>query len=179
VNPAAEALRLLERSGATLGVAESLTGGLLAAELTAVPGASRAFRGSVTAYATELKRDVLGVGAALLAECGAVDPLVAEAMAQGARGVLGAVWGLATTGVAGPAPQDGKPVGTAYVAVAGPGRTRVESLRLEGDRAAIREATVRSALGLLIDVLKTAPEVTQGTHGVNAGGQDTEHDWGF
>lgn len=102
---AREALRLLVGRAATLAVAESLTGGLVAAELAAVPGASRAFRGSVTAYATELKHEILGVDAALLAERGAVDPDVARGMAEGVRHRLGADWGVATTGVAGPTPR--------------------------------------------------------------------------
>ncbi|MFF3644680.1 CinA family protein [Streptomyces sp. NPDC002564] len=106
--------------GETLAVAESLTGGLVAAEITAVPGASKVFRGSVTAYATELKRDVLGVDGTLLDERGAVDPEVARQMADGVRTVLRADWGIATTGVAGPDPQDGQPVGTVYVAISGP-----------------------------------------------------------
>ena len=117
---AADVLRLLTVKGETLAVAESLTGGLVAAELAAVPGASKAFRGSVTAYATDLKRDVLGVDAALLDRRGAVDPQVAAQMAAGVRKVLGADWGIATTGVAGPEPQDGQPVGTVFVAVDGP-----------------------------------------------------------
>lgn len=117
---AAEVLRLLTVRGETLAVAESLTGGLVAAEITATPGASQAFRGSVTAYATELKHELLGVDATLLAERGAVDPLVAAQMASGVRQALGADWGIATTGVAGPEPQDGQPVGTVFVAVDGP-----------------------------------------------------------
>ncbi|MFB7031045.1 MULTISPECIES: nicotinamide-nucleotide amidohydrolase family protein [unclassified Streptomyces] len=117
---AARVLALLAERGQTLAVAESLTGGLVAAELTGVPGASASFRGSVTAYATALKHELLGVDAALLAERGAVDPEVASQMAAGVRARLGADWGIATTGVAGPEPQDGQPVGTVYVAVAGP-----------------------------------------------------------
>ncbi|MEU6120901.1 CinA family protein [Streptomyces sp. NPDC047123] len=123
--PASRLLRLMAARGETLAVAESLTGGLVAAEITAVPGASKVFRGSVTAYATELKRDVLGVDGTLLDECGAVDPEVARQMADGVRTVLRADWGIATTGVAGPDPQDGQPVGTVYVAVSGP-NTAVE-----------------------------------------------------
>ncbi|WP_327234182.1 nicotinamide-nucleotide amidohydrolase family protein [Streptomyces sp. NBC_01317] len=147
---AARVLALLEDRSATLAVAESLTGGLVAAELTSVPGASRSFRGSVTAYATDLKRDVLGVAAPLLAERGAVDPEVARQMAAGVRRVLGADWGAATTGVAGPEPQDGQPVGTVYVAVVGPiGPGKVVALRLNGDRADIRKESVVSVLGLL------------------------------
>ncbi|MFK4187539.1 CinA family protein [Streptomyces sparsogenes] len=148
---AAEALGLLEGRGETVAVAESLTGGLLAAELTAVPGASRSFRGSVTAYATELKREVLGVDGPLLAACGAVDPEVARQMARGVRRVLGADWGVATTGVAGPTPQDGQPVGTVHVAVAGPsGAATGAALHLAGDRAGIRGQTVEAAVKLLL-----------------------------
>ncbi|WP_443060777.1 CinA family protein [Streptomyces sp. NBC_00448] len=151
---AREALRLLVGRAATLAVAESLTGGLVAAELAAVPGASRAFRGSVTAYATELKHEILGVDAALLAERGAVDPDVARGMAEGVRHRLGADWGVATTGVAGPTPQDGQPVGTVFVAVAGPSGAVVVPLRLPGDRGTIRRASVAAVLELLTAELR-------------------------
>ncbi|MER8154120.1 CinA family protein [Streptomyces sp. NPDC094472] len=164
---AAEVLALLERRGQTLAVAESLTGGLVAAELTAVDGASRSFRGSVTAYATDLKHEVLGVDRALLAERGAVDAEVARQMARGVRRALGADWGVATTGVAGPTPQDGQPVGTVHVAVAGPSEAVAAApLRLEGDRAGIRGQTVRAAVNLLFSELIAT-----------AGAKDTEqHD---
>lgn len=165
---AARVLRRLQERGETLAVAESLTGGLVAAELTSVPGASRAFRGSVTAYATSLKRDVLGVDGALLAERGAVDADVAGAMAAGVRRVLGADWGVSTTGVAGPDAQDGKPVGTVFVAVSGPGGVQnVAELRLNGGRADIRKESVRSLLELL-----------SGELGENARAQDTEQNGG-
>ncbi|MGW2057122.1 CinA family protein [Streptomyces sp. NPDC001840] len=161
-------LAALEALGGTLAVAESLTGGLVAAELTSVPGASRTFRGSVTAYATALKRDVLDVDGALLAERGAVDPEVARQMAAGVRRVLGAGWGVATTGVAGPEPQDGQPVGTVYVAVVGPdGKGKVTALRLNGDRADIRKESVRSVLALLLSELSR-----------NGRAQDTEQNGG-
>jgi nicotinamide-nucleotide amidase len=156
---AAEVLRLLAQRGGTLAVAESLTGGLLAAELTAVPGASSSFRGSVTAYATALKQELLGVDGALLAERGAVDAQVAREMAEGVRCRLGADWGAATTGVAGPQPQDGRPVGTVFVAVAGPGGTgEVAALLLTGDRTAIRRASVAAVIDLLIEQLKKVSE---------------------
>ncbi len=154
MSTAADVLRLLDERGATVAVAESLTGGLVAAELAAVPGASRTFRGSVTAYATALKHDILGVDAALLAAHGAVDPEVARQMAEGVRDRLGADWGVSTTGVAGPEPQDGQPVGTVFVAVAGPDGTRVAPLRLTGDRTAIRRASVASVLELLATGLR-------------------------
>jgi nicotinamide-nucleotide amidase len=152
---ASEVLRLLDERGSTLAVAESLTGGLVAAELTGVPGASRTFRGSVTAYATALKHELLGVDAALLSARGAVDPQVAREMAEGVRGRLGADWGAATTGVAGPDPQDGQPVGTVFVAVAGPGGATVSALRLSGDRTEIRQASVAAVLDLLGTCLRT------------------------
>ncbi|MER5756588.1 CinA family protein [Streptomyces sp. NPDC002088] len=179
-SPAAEVVRLLTVRGETLAVAESLTGGLVAAEITAAPGASKAFRGSVTAYATELKHELLGVDATLLAERGAVDPQVAAQMAAGVRKALGADWGLATTGVAGPEAQDGKPVGTVFVALEGPfgghsgsaGGGKVEALRLNGDRAEIRMESVRSVLALLLSEL--AGEQTG-----NERAQDTEQNGGF
>ncbi|CAG6392961.1 nicotinamide-nucleotide amidohydrolase family protein [Streptomyces cocklensis] len=159
VGAAAEALRLLELRGGTLAVAESLTGGLLAAELTGVPGASRSFRGSVTAYATALKQELLGVDGLLLAERGAVDAQVAREMAGGVRRRLGADWGAATTGVAGPDPQDGQSVGTVFVAVAGPGGVdEVAALQLSGDRTAIRRASVAAVLDLLVEQLLKVSE---------------------
>lgn len=133
----------------TIATAESLTGGLLCAALTDVPGASSVVRGGVVIYATDLKGSLLGVDADLLRARGAVDPDVAVQMAEGVRRLLAADIGVATTGVAGPDPQDGRPVGTVHLAVAGPGSTRVRSLLLEGDRAAIRGATVAAALELV------------------------------
>lgn len=154
VGSAAEVLRLLDERGGTLAVAESLTGGLVAAELAGVPGASRTFRGSVTAYATALKHELLGVDAALLAARGAVDGEVALQMAEGVRDRLGADWGASTTGVAGPDPQDGRPVGTVFVAVAGPGVAVVAPLKLTGDRSEIRRASVAAVLELLAAELR-------------------------
>ncbi|KUJ68566.1 damage-inducible protein CinA [Streptomyces albus subsp. albus] len=168
-DPADRALELLAGRGQTVAVAESLTGGLVAAELTAVPGASRSFRGSVTAYATELKRELLGVDAALLDRRGAVDAEVAGQMARGVRRVLGADWGVATTGVAGPTEQDGKPVGTVYVAVRGPGDAgSVAELRLDGDRAGIRAGSARAALELLLrELIENARAQDTEQHGGN------------
>ena len=152
---AAQVLELLASRGQTLAVAESLTGGLVAAALTAVPGASRVLRGSVTAYATDVKHRILGVDATVLAEQGAVAAEVARQLATGVREKLSADWGLATTGVAGPAPQDGQPVGTVYVAFAPPGAARAVAQRLfaEGDRARIRAASVQTALTVLRQAL--------------------------
>ncbi|MDQ1288222.1 MAG: nicotinamide-nucleotide amidase [Actinomycetota bacterium] len=147
---AARVIARLRDEGNTLAVAESLTGGLLAARLVDVPGASAVLRGGVVAYATDLKHVLLGVDDELLAAHGAVHPDVAAQMATGVRERLGATWGLATTGVAGPAPQDGRSPGTVHLGIAGPGGVRVVSLVLDGDRATIRRLTVDAALGVLL-----------------------------
>ncbi|MCO5992354.1 CinA family nicotinamide mononucleotide deamidase-related protein [Actinoallomurus rhizosphaericola] len=148
--------RLLAERNATVAVAESLTGGLLGAELTGMPGSSATFLGGVVAYATPLKHSLLGVPADLLAAHGAVHPDVAAAMATGVRERLGASYGLAVTGVAGPEPQDGKPVGTVHIGLAeagGPPVVRSVRLPVAGDgersRGPIRRMTVVHALDLL------------------------------
>ena len=146
---AAEIVAVLTARGQTLAVAESLTGGLIAAAITEVPGASVVFRGGVVAYATDTKHSLLGVDDRLLAEAGAVDARVAAAMAAGVRERFAATFGVASTGVAGPDPQDGKPVGTVFVAVCGPAGSDVVGPRLAGGRAEIRRATVAEALALL------------------------------
>ena len=149
---AAEVLASLGRAGRSLAVAESLTGGLLAAALVDVPGASTVFRGGVVAYATDLKSALLGVDPALLDARGAVDPQVAAQMAAGVRKRLDADVGVSTTGVAGPDPQDGQSPGTVYVAVdVRGGPSQVRALKLTGDRAEIRSGTVRAALALVRD----------------------------
>ena len=139
-------LRALDLS---VGTAESLTGGLVCAALTSVPGASTVVRGGVVAYAGEVKAEVLGVDAALLAREGAVCEPVAAQLADGVRRVLGCSVGVATTGVAGPDPADGQPVGTVFVAVGGPWGIVVERLALTGHREEIRAASVLAALTLL------------------------------
>ncbi|GGP80466.1 CinA family protein [Streptosporangium pseudovulgare] len=157
VPPAAEVLSLLVRRGETVAVAESLTAGLIGAALTVPPGASAAFAGGVISYATELKHRLLGVPADLLAREGAVHPDVAAAMADGVRRLTGASYGLASTGVAGPDPQDGKPVGTVHLAVSGSdGRVWQEDLNLAGTRDEIRRSTVIEAVDLLRRVLETS-----------------------
>lgn len=145
---AARLLRVLTARGLSLGVAESLTGGLLAGQIVAVPGASQAFRGGVVSYATELKRDLLGVDAGLLDRHGPVHPHVAAQMAGKTRLVLGVDVALATTGVAGPSAQDGLGVGTVYLACAHPQGVWVRHYQLAGSRAALRAACVNLALAL-------------------------------
>lgn len=152
---AAEVVATLIDRGLTIAVAESLTGGLLVAELIRIPGASATVLGGVVAYNTELKRSVLGVDAALLAEHGPVHPEVARQMASRVRIVLAvdgmpADIGVSTTGVAGPGGQDGHAAGTVYLGLAL--GEDVSSLRLElgGDRQAIRNQTVSESLRQLM-----------------------------
>lgn len=144
----------LQQHQLTLGVAESLTGGLIGAWLTERPGASAYFRGAVVCYATDVKEQVLGVPGELLAARGAVDPAVARAMAAGARRVLGATHGVAVTGAAGPSAQDGIAPGTVYLAVCGPaGLCHTDTLSIRGTRAAVRTGAVRRALELVEDAV--------------------------
>ena len=143
----------LRDRAATLAVAESLTGGLLGGALTAPAGSSATFRGGVVAYATDLKSALLRVDTQLLERHGAVHPEVAAAMARGVARLLGATFGLATTGVAGPDPQDGRGPGEVHVALAGPAGVRARSLALHGGRDAIRRQTVLQALRLAVEAL--------------------------
>ncbi len=156
VAAAAAVHRLVERHE-TFATAESLTGGLVAATVVEIPGVSAVYRGGFVVYATELKHTLAGVPQDLLDERGPVDPDVAAALAVGARERCGADWGVATTGVAGPEPQDGKPVGLVYVAVAGRSGVEVRELRLDGNRDAIRTESVTRALFLLSDCIQGAP----------------------
>ncbi|MGA8015586.1 MAG: nicotinamide-nucleotide amidohydrolase family protein [Candidatus Dormiibacterota bacterium] len=143
----AELGELLVGRGLTVAVAESCTGGLLAAALTAVPGSSRYMRGGVVAYADEVKRDVIGVDAELLATRGAVSPAVAAEMARGVARFLHTDLGIAVTGVAGPGAEGtSKPVGLIYVAGWLADLTEALELREPGDREANRAAAVRAAL---------------------------------
>ena len=152
---AAVVVRTLQAAGATVAVAESLTAGLVGGALTEVPGSSAVFRGGVQVYASDLKTSLAGVPAAVLAEHGAVSEPTAAALAEVVRDRLGATYGLALTGVAGPDPQEGHPPGTLHVAVAGPAGTKVRSLRLPGDRTRVRLLAVTAGLDLLRRVVST------------------------
>jgi nicotinamide-nucleotide amidase len=157
-NLAAEVLLLLHAANWTVATAESLTGGLVAATLTDIPGASRSFRGGVVSYATDLKASLLGVDSAMLAAHGAVYAPVAAAMAAGVRDLLGATVGIATTGVAGPDPQDGVAPGTVHIAVSLDDDTIVRTIALAGDRDEVRTLTVERVLGLLLGRLREERE---------------------
>jgi nicotinamide-nucleotide amidase len=144
--------RELQARGETVATAESLTGGGLADLLTGPSGASASYVGGVVSYATSMKESVLGIPVELVASYGVVSAECAEAMAVGVRRLVGATWAISTTGVAGPTEQEGKPVGTVYVAVAGPSAVQSVELALDGDRAAIRAQTC----GIALDQLRTA-----------------------
>lgn len=156
--PAAAVLAELVRADERVATAESLTGGLLAATLTDIPGASAAYTGGLVSYDWDVKARVLGVDRALLESGGAVQAEVALQMADGARRVCGADWGVATTGVAGPEPSDGQPVGTVYVAITSADVRWVECLAMSGDRASIRAQTVAVCLDQLNAHLRARAE---------------------
>ncbi|MFK3679401.1 CinA family protein [Microbacterium sp. NPDC090218] len=154
----AAVLSALKKRGWTLGVAESLTGGAVCAEIVSVAGASAVLLGGVVAYATPVKASVLGVDADLLAAHGPVHPDVALQMAAGVRRVVGvdgraADVGVSTTGIAGPDSPDGQPVGTVHIAVVTPDGSRVGSFRFDGDRDSIRAQTVTAALQAVLDLV--------------------------
>jgi PncC family amidohydrolase len=143
----------LRRRSETVCTVESLTGGLLCAVLTDVPGASQFVLGGIVAYTMDAKHDVVGVDEHLLAEHGAVSARAAQALAARARELFGSTWAVATTGVAGPATQEGNPVGTVFVAVDGPA-SDVTQLSLSGDRHQIRTDSCAQALELLYSLME-------------------------
>jgi nicotinamide-nucleotide amidase len=143
----------MARRGLTFATAESLTGGALADLVSASPGASESYLGGVVTYATEVKTGVLGVSEETVDEHGVVSAACAEEMAARVRELLGADWAVSTTGVAGPTEQEGKPVGTVFVGLAGPDGVTAHELDLSGDRAEIRAETSRAAADRLLSAL--------------------------
>ncbi|WP_228002639.1 CinA family protein [Nocardia australiensis] len=152
--PAAELVRALAAAGQTVATAESLTAGLLAAAIAGVPGASVVLRGGLVVYATDLKHTLAGVSDELLAAHGPVAAGTAEQLAVGARIRCCADWGVGLTGVAGPDEQDGHPVGTVFLGLAGPGHTEVVRLKLHGDRWSIRIGATHTAIRELLRDLR-------------------------
>lgn len=154
---ASEVLEALAAQNLHLVVAESLTGGLLTSAFVDVPGASKVLLGSIVAYQSDLKSQLLGVSRVLIQEQGAVDPEVVAQMAAGIRAKLASktatlessVVGIATTGVAGPDSQDGKPAGTVYIGISSSVGDYVYPFEFEGSRREIRDAAVSAALGAL------------------------------
>jgi nicotinamide-nucleotide amidase len=138
----------LRERGETVATAESLTAGLVTAALTSVPGSSAVVRGGLVVYATALKAELAGVDPAALAEHGAVHPLIAEQLAQGARVACESSWGIGLTGVAGPDPQDGVEPGVVHLAVSGSAGTAVHTVEIEGNRHQVRAGAVRAAFDL-------------------------------
>ena len=145
---------LLKAKNFTVATAESCTGGLLASRLTDVSGSSAYVKGGVVSYCNEIKRDVLHVKAATLDEFGAVSRQTAEQMARNVRKIFNATIGLSTTGIAGPSPSEGKPVGLVYVAVVGENFSEVKEYHFNGTRTEIKTQTVAATLKLLATHLK-------------------------
>ena len=147
---AADVVAAAREARKTVATAESLTGGMVAAALTAIPGSSAVVRGGVVSYVDDVKHAVLGVDAGTLARCGAVSGEVACQMAQGAKDDLQADVAVAVTGIAGPGgAEEGKPVGTVWLAVADAQGVRAELCRFPGDRSEVRTRTVLRALAAL------------------------------
>lgn len=162
MNSVEQILQELEARGLKLAAAESLTGGLLSSNFVSISGASKVFLGSVVAYQNEVKNSILDVPQNLLEARGAVSAEVAIAMADGVREKLAAasgvpldrVFALSTTGVAGPEPDQGKPAGTVFIALSGPGlATRSQEFRFEGSRTQVRDAACSAAIEMLRDYL--------------------------
>ncbi|QQK80186.1 competence/damage-inducible protein A [Salicibibacter cibi] len=146
------ALDYLRSKGWTLAVAESLSGGLLGASFTDVPGASDVYVGGAITYSNEAKEKQLHVKTATLAQHGAVSEACAEEMAEGARSEYRTDIGISLTGVAGPDTQEGHPPGTVYIGIAYPDKTYVYKRRLRGDRASIRRRAVKEACACMLEV---------------------------
>lgn len=157
---AEEVLAMLADTGQTLATAESLTGGLLGALLTDVPGASRSYLGGMITYATRLKSELAGVDPRTLHQWGPVASATAVEMAVGVSRRCGADWGVGITGVAGPEAQDAHPVGQVFAAVAqreDPAEVTVQELALHGSREQIRRQAAEAALHLLAMQLRAQP----------------------
>ena len=152
VRPSLSAKVLTALAGKRLATAESLTGGGIGQAITSVSGASAVFAGGVISYTNEVKHKVLGVPVETLNTCGAVSAPVAQAMAQGARNVIGADVAVAVTGLAGPDGDEfGNPVGTVFIGYADGHTAFAREYHFEGDRAEVREQTIEAALALILE----------------------------
>ena len=144
----------MRQRGESICVAESLTGGGLAEALTSLPGSSEVFKGSITAYQSQIKISLLKIPAELISEFGVVSEEVAAAMAGGAKDLMDSTWSISTTGVAGPGPSDGVAAGTVWVAIDGP-ISQTLQLELSGTREIVRNATIAGAIAAFARILKT------------------------
>ena len=152
VRPSLSAKVLTALTGKRLATAESLTGGGIGQAITSVSGASAVFAGGILSYTNEVKHKVLGVPVETLNTCGAVSAPVAQAMAQGARKVIGADVAVAVTGLAGPDGDEfGNPVGTVFIGYADGHTAFAREYHFEGDRAEVREQTIEAALALILE----------------------------
>lgn len=151
---AARLVAALKAAGATAATCESLTGGLVGATITGVPGASAVYRGGLVTYASDLKSALAGVDAVWIRDHGVINAETAQMMAAGCARACGAGMGLSCTGVAGPDPQDGAPVGTVFVCAWTPSRTVPVELHLDGDRGQIRRRTASAVLEAGLAVLE-------------------------
>lgn len=151
-----EVVTRLRDGGLTIATGESVTAGLVAATLADIPGCSAVLRGGVVAYQADVKESLLGVSRASI-DGGLVSEAVAEEMAAGAARLLGADVGVGTTGVAGPDPHDGEPVGSVWIAVATAAGARARHLAVDGGREQIRRQTVEACWDLLLDILDDRP----------------------
>ncbi|CAN2205336.1 cinA_cterm, competence/damage-inducible protein CinA C-terminal domain [Candidatus Nanopelagicaceae bacterium] len=147
-------LTILRQRGESICVAESLTGGGLAEALSSLPGSSEVFKGSITAYQSQIKISLLKIPAELISEFGVVSEEVAAAMAGGAKDLMDSTWSISTTGVAGPGPSAGVAAGTVWVAIAGP-ISQTLQLELSGTREIVRNATIAGAIAAFARILKT------------------------
>lgn len=148
---AAQLVAGLQSRGQTVATAESLTGGLIGATITAIPGASQVYLGGAVVYATALKHVLAGVSEDILQSAGAVSPQTAIALAEGIQARTGADWAIAVTGVAGPDPQEGHQPGTVWLGLVGPGHPASATLlELSGSREQIRVQTVDAAMSRLL-----------------------------
>lgn len=151
---AARLIARLRSAGLTLATSESLTGGLIGAALTSVPGASEVYLGGAIAYATAMKTALSGVDPDVLERYGAVSSETVTAMATGIRRITGADWAVAVSGVAGPTEQEGHPPGTVWIGIADERSSRAQRCAFTGDRVAVRSQTVAGALGMLLTGLQ-------------------------
>lgn len=146
-------VKTLTTRGETIATAESITGGLISAAITAIPGASEVFLGGVVSYTNEMKKDELGISAAEIKKVGVVSEAIAVAMALAIKKKTKSTWAISSTGVAGPGPSEGVPAGTVWIAIAGPKIAQGIELSIAGRREIVRLGAVESALGAFERIL--------------------------
>jgi len=149
-------VKTLVHRGETITTAESITGGLISAAITDIPGASQVFLGGVVSYSNEMKKDELGISAADIKKVGVVSEAIAVAMALAIKNKMNSTWAISSTGVAGPGPSDGVPAGTVWIGIAGPKIAQGIELSIAGKREIVRLGAVESALGAFERILASS-----------------------